>query len=86
MVATLQRKGFVPANGDHTVLFLHVNGKRSSVRTKVSHGSGEYGDNLLKQVARQLWLSNSELDQLFDCPLTAERYIEILLEKCILKK
>jgi hypothetical protein len=41
---------------------------------------------LLKHVARQLWLSNNELDQLFDCPLTAERYVEILFEKNILKK
>jgi hypothetical protein len=86
IISVLQRKGFVPASGDHTFLFLHVNGKKSSVRTKVSHGSGEYGDNLLKHVARQLWLSNNELDQLFDCPLTAERYVEILFEKNILKK
>ena len=52
----------------------------------VSHGRGEYGDGLLKQVARQLWLSNTELDQLFDCPLTAEKYVTLLVEKSILKK
>lgn len=86
MLSALQRKGFVPASGDHAFLFLHVGGKKTSVRTMVSHGRGEYGDGLLKQVARQLWLSNAELDQLLDCPLTTEKYVDLLVENGILKK
>ena len=38
----LIKKGFLPEQRDHTYLFLHVEGRKSSVRTKVSHGSKEY--------------------------------------------
>lgn len=85
MIAVLQRKGFVPAGGDHAFLFLHVNGKKTSVRTMVSHGRGEYGDSLLKQVARQLSLSNAELEQLLDCPLSFEKYVALLVEKSVIR-
>ena len=52
-----------------------------NVYTKISHGISEYGNNLLSQMANQLSLSNSELGKFLDCPLTYERYIEILKRK-----
>ena len=85
MRTVLEQKGFVPAKRAHVFMFLHVNGKKTSVRTMVSHGVKEYGDNLLKQVARQLHLTSGELDGLFDCPLTGAKYVSLLSEKGVLK-
>jgi tRNA/tmRNA/rRNA uracil-C5-methylase (TrmA/RlmC/RlmD family) len=79
--AALANKGFVQENRDHSFLFLFVEGRKSSIRTKISHGSKEYGDNLLSLVARQLHLSNKELDDLIDCPLCHEDYVGILKQK-----
>ncbi len=76
----LQRKGFVQSNSDHKVFRLHVQGKITAIRTHLSHGSNEYNDNLLALVARQLKLRRSQLDDLIDCPLSAEDYIAQLLK------
>jgi len=84
MRKVLEKKGFISANRDHVFLFLHVNGKKSRVRTKLSHGKTEYGPSLLKLVAAQLHLSNSELDDLLDCPMSAEKYISELSKRGIL--
>jgi hypothetical protein len=77
----LENKGFVPEQRDHSFFFLHINGRKSSVRTKVSHGSKEYGANLLSLVARQLHLSTAQLDDFLDCPLSHEEYVKILKDK-----
>ena len=82
----LIKKGFLPEQRDHTYLFLHVEGRKSSVRTKVSHGSKEYGSNLLSMVARQLHLTATQLDDFLDCPLSFDDYIGLLEKKRILIK
>ncbi len=79
--AALISKGFVQEERDHSYFFLHVEGRKSSIRTKISHGSKEYGDNLLSLVARQLCLSKIELNDLLDCPLRHEDYVMILKAK-----
>ncbi len=78
MKAVLKRKGFVDHEGDHTFFTLHVDGKKTSIRTKISHGCGEYGTPLLDQMAKELALSNKELGQFLDCPLSAEKYVDLL--------
>lgn len=83
-VALIQ-KGFSQENRDHSFFFLYVNGLKTSIRTKISYGMKEYGDNLLAIVARQLHLSYKELNDLIDCPLSYENYISILKEKQIIQ-
>ena len=80
----LRKKGFVANKRDHTYYYLCYKGKKTSIYTKLSHSISEYSDNLLGQVARQLQLSNSELDGLFDCPFKYEDLIEKLKAKKIL--
>lgn len=84
MRSALEKKGFIPANGDHVFLFLHVNGKKTRVRTKLSHGATEYGPPLLKLVASQLHLTSGELDDLLDCPMSAAMYVALLFQRNIL--
>jgi hypothetical protein len=78
------KKGFLPEERDHTYLFLYVEGRKSSIRTKVSHGVKEYGDRLLSLVARQLHLTTGQLDDLLDCPMSYMDYLSMLEEKRIL--
>jgi hypothetical protein len=85
IATNLQRKGFHKIQRNHTFYFLYVNGKKTSVRTKISHGAEEYPASLLKQMAKQLFLSSTEFDDLITCPLTYEKLVEILVVKGVLQ-
>jgi predicted RNA binding protein YcfA (HicA-like mRNA interferase family) len=74
----LARKGFCQSEGDHSHLILYVNGKKTSIRTKVSHGSSEIGDNLINIMSIQLKLEKKKFIDLINCPLTMKDYLEEL--------
>jgi len=58
------------------------NGKKTTVHTMTSHGSHkQICDKLLGKMARQCHLSRTEFNNLIDCPLSQDRYEEILREK-----
>ena len=79
--SSLISKGFVVSESDHTMLFLHINDKKTSIFTKISHGESEYGDGLLKKMKKQLRLENrQQLDDLINCPMGYEEYITILVK------
>lgn len=77
----LLKKGFISEQRDHTFFYLYYKNKKTSVYTKLSHSIKEYPDNLLSQMAKQLSLTNSELDDFINCPLSYDKLINILLEK-----
>jgi tRNA/tmRNA/rRNA uracil-C5-methylase (TrmA/RlmC/RlmD family) len=79
--AALLSKGFIADDTHHEMFWLVVDGKKTSVRTRISHGVAEYGDNLLALIARQIGLNNRELYSLVDCPMDGERLIKILNER-----
>lgn len=79
--ASLTNKGFVPEQRDHSFFFLYVEDRKSSIRTKISHSIKEYSTNLLSLVARQLHLSNKQLESFLDCPLGYDEYVSILQKK-----
>lgn len=78
VAASLKKKGFVPSNSDHIKYYLHVGGRRTVIRTKVSHGEKEISDNLLSLMARQLKLTRKQLMDLVDCPLSFSDYVKHL--------
>ncbi len=79
VMAALERKGFVPSEGDHTYYFFYTTtNKKTIVKTKVSHSKKDIDDNLLSQMARQCKLTNAQFRNLVDCPLSREEYEEIL--------
>jgi len=45
--AALLSKGFMADDTHHEMFWLVVDGRKSSIRTRISHGVAEYGDNLL---------------------------------------
>lgn len=81
---SLKHKGFKPEERDHTFYRFFVHGKRTDVRTKISHGARECSTSLLAQMARQVHLDSRELAGLLDCPLGKDDYVRILCSKGII--
>lgn len=77
----LLKKGFFAADTHHEMFWLVVDGKKTSVRTRISHGAKEYGDELLALVARQVGLSKQELYRLVDCPMDGDKLRALLIER-----
>jgi hypothetical protein len=78
--ASLLQKGFHSHGGDHIHYSLYVDGVKTIVRTKISHGEKEIDDNLLSLMARQVKLNKKQFADLIDCPLSHEQYVKHLRE------
>jgi len=81
--ASLERKGFVPRQGDHSFFVYHtIAGQKTSVWTKTSHGTGHWtsSDNLLSAMAKQCWLTTGQFKQLVACPLSRESLEKVLTD------
>ena len=80
--SALRKKGFSrDSDGDHVnYYFLCRNSKRSSVKTKMSHGmmGSTIDDNIFSRMAHQLHLTKKQFLDLIDCLLDEEVYSEIL--------
>jgi hypothetical protein len=77
----LTGKGFqVIGCTHHEMLWFFAHGKKTSIRTRLSHGSNEYDDGLLGLMAKQLKLRRADLDRLIECPLTEEEYVNGLIQ------
>lgn len=74
----LCKKGFESRENDHTFFHLYVDGRKSIIFTKISHGEKEIGDRLLAMMARQLRLSRKQFLDLIDCPLAKTQYVSLL--------
>lgn len=81
----LNKKGFELSQTHHNYFILYVDGKKTSIRTRISHGKKEYGENLLQAMSKQLKLSRVLFDDLLDCPLSYNDYVDILVESGYIK-
>jgi hypothetical protein len=76
--SSLLKKGFIEKEcGTHRKLHFAA-GSKAAVRTYYSHGAKECDDYILGQMAIHLKLSRAQLDDLIDCTLSGESYVEIL--------
>lgn len=80
VAASLTKKGFHSHHSDHQRFYLHVEGKKTAVRTMISHSAKEIDDNLLSLMARQVKLNKKLFADLIDCPLSQEQYVKLLRE------
>lgn len=78
---SLLAKGFHQQQSHHEMYWFEVDGKRTSVRTRLSHGAKEYDDRLLALMSRQLHLTRKEFERLVDCPMTGEEYRGLLIQR-----
>ncbi|BAQ67120.1 hypothetical protein [Geminocystis sp. NIES-3709] len=84
----LLTKGFrVNENDHHYFIYYTQECKKTTVKTKTSHTKKmkTISDHLLSQMAKQCRLTKSDFLDLIDCPLTQDKYEQILKDRDILK-
>jgi hypothetical protein len=74
----LTAKGFQEERRDHWYYVLHVEGKRSSIYTKISHNETDISTPLCSLMARQIKLTNSQFEEFVSSGLKAENYLKLL--------
>ena len=80
----LESKGFERRENDHSFFIYHTkSGRKTSVRTKTSHGRGsrDIGDPLIKNMAEQCKLNMQKFKDLVECPLSREEYEDMLVNE-----
>lgn len=81
LCSALPRKGFVERSGTkHDVFRLEVDGRETTVFTKVSRGTNYKvisADGVAK-MSKQLHLSKGEFLEMIDCKIDAVEYLRIL--------
>ena len=79
--ANLQKKGFVRnEKSDHIRYILYVEGVKTTINTKVSHGEKEIGDPLIAHMSNQLFLSKTDFIDLVSCRVDGEQYLAKVAE------
>jgi hypothetical protein len=81
------QKGFTVIDRDHRYYFLNdAEGKKTPVRTKVSHDQRhDISDNLLSIMYKQLHFKNkAEFMKFIDCTITYETYLNDLMTRGII--
>lgn len=79
--SALKTKGFQEIDDrDHIFYFLIYRGKKTHIRTKVSHGESEINDKLCGMMARQMNLTGKQFRDFVDCPLSYAGYVQILVQ------
>lgn len=83
----LEKKGFYKANNDHKYYYLYVDGKITTIKTKVSHGTKPYHIGLMGAIKKQMRFKNpKQLDDYFDCTMDGDGYIKMLRDNKIIPK
>jgi len=80
LINALLKKGFERAETHHTMLWLMVQGRRTSIHTWLSHGQRKLDDRLLRLMARELHLSRGELLKFVECEMSYEDYLRRMID------
>jgi predicted RNA binding protein YcfA (HicA-like mRNA interferase family) len=80
VVKGLTKKGFLKCEGDHSHLIYFVDGKKTLIRTKISHGSksDEINDSLIHLMSTQIKLEKRQFIDFVKCSFSAEDYLKEL--------
>ena len=71
----LLSKGFEKDNTHHRMLWFHVDGKKTAIRTRISHDVKDYGDPLLSEMSKQVKLPRKKFTDLIECPMSLADYV-----------
>lgn len=71
----LLSKGFEKDNTHHKMLWFHVDGKKTGIRTRISHNVKDYGDPLLGEMSKQVKLPRKKFTDLIECPMSLTDYV-----------
>ena len=78
--SALTRKGFELRDGDHHYYIFCVDGKKTSIFTKVSHSSDEISDTLIGAMARQTRLNKQQFCDPVKCTMSGEEYLAMMID------
>lgn len=77
----LTQKGFVVDQTHHNMFWLLADGRKTQIRTRVSHGEKTFDDSLASQRRKQLGgLSKDQMRDFIECPLTKEQYLAFVVQ------
>jgi hypothetical protein len=82
----LTAKGFKKVDNDHHFYFLYHNGKKTVVRTKISHGEREISDKNCGHMARQMQITTPQFKEFVDCKIENKDYVDILIKNGVLER
>ena len=83
--SALLSKGFKKDNTHHRMLWFHVDGKKTAIRTRISHDVKDYGDSLLGEMSKQVRLPRKKFTDLIECPMSLADYVGHLRSAGILE-
>lgn len=79
--SALAKKGFSETEGArHRKFCLYINGQQTRVRTMMSRGPADIRIGVVRAMAKQLHLSVDDFEDLINCPLSADEYVQKLRE------
>jgi hypothetical protein len=71
----LSRKGFLKESASHHLMYwFYLNGKKTSIRTKMSHGESEIGNPLISRMSHDLRLTKAEFLSFIECRINGDVY------------
>lgn len=84
--SSLKSKGFIESEGsNHTKYIYNNKNRKEALFTIISRGLKEYDVSLLDKMANQLNLTNKQLLDFVDCPLDANDYLQIQIDRGVIK-
>jgi predicted RNA binding protein YcfA (HicA-like mRNA interferase family) len=78
--SSLTQKGFQKVERDHHFYYLWVAGKKTRIRTMISHGEKEIRDPICSQMAKQMKITIPLFKDFVECKLKQEAYVELLMK------
>lgn len=78
MRAALLSKGFREEKTHHEMLWFYAGDKKTSIRTRFSHGVKEYDDWLCALVRKQMNLRGNEFVRFMECPMGYGEYLDLM--------
>ena len=81
---SLTKKGFRKVERDHHFYFLFINGRKTRIRTMISHGEREISDKNCSAMAREMKLTTSQFKEFVYCNIQNKEYVEILIKNGVL--
>ena len=75
IINSMTKKGFKEnTSGDHIYLAFVVDGKKTGIKTKVSHSHSEIGDSLIGLMAKEIKISKRDFMDFINCTLSEQDY------------
>lgn len=78
MINNMVKKGFVVRNTHHIFLHFYYMGKKTEIRTRVSHGHEEIGQDNIHNMAEQIHLTAKDFLSFVSCDISEEQYIKTM--------